>query len=935
MQNRRRASVRSQIILSGLMAIVGAALPALPATADDAAKPIPNAAPRAMPTQSSEIPTDQFIVKFKERAGIQSADRQNALGFAANAVDVPVEAVRSTGSGEVVLRTDRKLGPTEAEEFVSALASDPNVEYAEPDAIMRPFADVPNDPFFEAQWQLDSGYVASLQTWDLSRGEGSVVAVIDSGILDHSDLNANILPGYDMISSSAVARDGNGRDPDPHDRGDASAAGQCAASEPAYPSSWHGTHVAGIVAAVAGNGKGIVGVAPKTKVVPIRALGVCGGYASDIADSIIWAAGGNVSGVPLNTNPARVINLSLGAHAKCPANYQNAINFAQSRGAVVVVAAGNENIDTALVSPANCENVIVVGANTKRFERASYSNRGSAVDILAPGGDMTYTALDGILSTLNDGTTTPTTENYYFMQGTSMAAPHVAAVAGMMFAKLPSLTPAELEERLKVTANPVASCPVGCGAGNLSGLMAVTDVALANTPIKPETPYIAGLNVVGWTLSLDMNFWLPYHRIELSYQWTRNGAAIPGATAREYAVLPEDAGTSIAIVVTGKKLNTASASITSDPVLIESGSIGANLPEINGQPYAGNTLEANTGQWSPDPVELTYQWNRDGSPLAGATAAQYQLAPGDIGKALSVTVTGTKTGYHQLILTSAPTGKVFAADKAVTPAAVVFTEAPYMGLDTLSIPSSTGVEYSLNGTAIAAGKYPGRGQTKVTAKAKDGYLLLSNARSEWSTYFSTKGPDFTSPSASPFKDVLPSQQFYKEMSWLADRKISTGWVEADKSVTYRPVTPINRDAMAAFLYRMAGSPDFTPPATSPFKDVLTTQQFYKEMAWLAQAGISSGWNEPDGSRTYRPLTPINRDAMAAFLYRLANSPDFAAPPESPFKDVSLYQQFYKEMAWMAEKKISSGWLESDGSYTYRALSPINRDAMAAFLYRMP
>jgi serine protease len=118
--------------------------------------------------------------------------------------------------------------------------------------------------------------------------------------------------------------------------------------------------------------------------------------------------------------------------------------------------------------------------------------------------------------------------------------------------------------------------------------------------------------------------------------------------------------------------------------------------------------------------------------------------------------------------------------------------------------------------------------------------------------------------------VSTGQQFYKEMAWLADQGISTGWTEANGTVTYRPLQSINRDAMAAFLYRMAGSPEFTAPVASPFADVSTGQQFYKEMAWLADQGISTGWTEANGTVTYRPLQPISRDAMAAFLYRMGN-----------------------------------------------------------------
>ncbi|WP_454697992.1 peroxidase family protein [Arthrobacter humicola] len=195
-------------------------------------------------------------------------------------------------------------------------------------------------------------------------------------------------------------------------------------------------------------------------------------------------------------------------------------------------------------------------------------------------------------------------------------------------------------------------------------------------------------------------------------------------------------------------------------------------------------------------------------------------------------------------------------------------------------------------------------------------------------------PAFVPPTVSPFADVSTTQLYYLEMAWLADQGISTGWVEANGTVTYRPLQSISRDAMAAFLYRAAGSPAFTAPAVSPFADVSTGQQFYKEMAWLADQGISTGWAEANGTVTYRPLQSISRDAMAAFLYRAAGSPAFTAPAVSPFADVSTGQQFYKEMAWLADQGISTGWVEANGTVTYRPLQSISRDAMAAFLYRM-
>ena len=174
-----------------------------------------------------------------------------------------------------------------------------------------------------------------------------------------------------------------------------------------------------------------------------------------------------------------------------------------------------------------------------------------------------------------------------------------------------------------------------------------------------------------------------------------------------------------------------------------------------------------------------------------------------------------------------------------------------------------------------------------------------------------------------FADVGPSSQFATEISWLASKGISTGYSDG----TFRPVQAVNRDAMAAFLYRLAGSPDYAAPAQSPFTDVTPSTQFYKEITWLASRGITTGY--PD--RSYRPLQAVNRDAMAAFLYRFQANPAFTAPTNSPFRDVGAGTQFFAEMSWLAAKGISTGWAEDS---TYRPLQAVNRDAMAAFMYRL-
>ncbi|MBP2216302.1 S-layer homology domain-containing protein [Arthrobacter sp. CAN_C5] len=182
--------------------------------------------------------------------------------------------------------------------------------------------------------------------------------------------------------------------------------------------------------------------------------------------------------------------------------------------------------------------------------------------------------------------------------------------------------------------------------------------------------------------------------------------------------------------------------------------------------------------------------------------------------------------------------------------------------------------------------------------------------------------DYAAAASGPaFSDVGSDNQFFKEINWLAGEEISTGYSDG----SFRPLQPVNRDAMAAFMYRLAGSPNYTPPATSPFKDVTTRTQFYKEISWLASKKISTGY--PD--KTYRPLEPVNRDAMAAFMYRLAGSPTYAAPATPRFVDVGMNVQFYKEISWLAAKKISEGWPDK----TYRPVQPVNRDAMAAFMYR--
>ncbi|BDU15712.1 S8 family serine peptidase [Lysobacter auxotrophicus] len=434
----------------------------------------------------TDIPggTDRFIVRYRDG----SAPRRDAVALrstlgAAAAVTgraTKLQSLRRMATGAEVIRADRKLDRIEAAALMRGIAADPDVEYVEVDKLNHALL-VPNDTRYAEQWGWSGTYgIRADQTWNVASGAGVVVAVVDSGIVNHSDLSANVLPGYDFIEDPWNANDGDGRDADARDPGDWVAAGACYAGSAASNSLWHGTHVAGTIAAVTNNGKGVAGVAYGAKLLPVRVLGRCGAYDSDIADGVIWASGGAVPGVPANTTPAEVINISLGGEGACGITLQKAFDAAVSRGSTVVVAAGNENIDASLSVPSNCRNVIVVGASTATGERAAFSNHGALVDIAAPG--------VGILSTYNAGLTSPTAETYAALHGTSMAAPHVAGVVALIQSVSPTpKTPAQIEALLKSTATPfpaTPSMPIGAGIVNaraaVEAVMPPPIVALAN-----------------------------------------------------------------------------------------------------------------------------------------------------------------------------------------------------------------------------------------------------------------------------------------------------------------------------------------------------------------------------------------------------------------------------------------------------------------------
>ncbi|MGA4976235.1 S8 family peptidase [Streptomyces cinereoruber] len=479
-------------------AILGAAATTSGAFAAAPAAPTPKPAPVLQAIQAlPSAPVEKLIVTYKTQAaeaGSNAAAKSDTAEKAAKTGE-KLSFERRLAAGSALVDLGDSTTQQDVTKVMDAFRADPAVASVEPDIRAYAMAVTPNDTDYAKQWDLfePTGGMNVPAAWDKTTGSGVTVAVIDTGYAAHSDLAANVVSGYDFISSSGDARDGNGRDADAKDEGDWNATdNECGVGSKASTSSWHGTHVAGTIGAVTSNAKGIAGIAYDAKIQPVRVLGKCGGSSADIADAITWASGGTVPGVPANPTPAKVVNLSLGgASSTCPSVYQTAINGAVARGTTVVVAAGNSNANTSGFTPANCSNVITVASTSREGNRSYYSNYGTVVDVSAPGGETrratdtpgtVTTPENGILSTLNSGSTTQSTENYKPYQGTSMAAPHIAGLAALLKSAKSTLTPADIESAIKANARPLpGTCSGGCGAG-------IADAAKTVNAVTSTTP---------------------------------------------------------------------------------------------------------------------------------------------------------------------------------------------------------------------------------------------------------------------------------------------------------------------------------------------------------------------------------------------------------------------------------------------------------------
>jgi len=406
-------------------------------------------------------------------AGVQRAGVFQALGLSLNAA---TSALRSTDS-----ELQTKLDTLRA---VKALNLRADVRAAAPN-YLRQALFVPNDELFPAQWHYP--LINLPQAWDLTIGSGAIVAVLDTGVvINHPDLQGQLIDGYDFISNPLNANDGDGIDPDPDDPGDN--------ANPGGGGSFHGTHVAGTVAATTNNTLGVAGVAFGARVMPLRVLGRIGGSDFDIEQALRFAAGlSNDSGIA-PPRRAEVANLSLGS-AGSSATFQLAIDEVRAAGLVIVAAAGNESTVEPFF-PASYNGVISVSAVSITQAIAPYSNFGSFIDVAAPGGNTAQDINgdgrpDGVLSTLASGGGDMIETGFGILQGTSMAAPHMAGVVALMRAANPNLTPQAIDNLLASGRITQDLGPAGrddqFGHGLINAYQAVVEAINAGggTPVEP------------------------------------------------------------------------------------------------------------------------------------------------------------------------------------------------------------------------------------------------------------------------------------------------------------------------------------------------------------------------------------------------------------------------------------------------------------------
>jgi serine protease len=678
---------------------------------------------RTHPSAAAQPGTIQILVKLRSTAAtsrLQAQAATNVVKELATRSNLTLKQSRQITTGLHLMQVVSAQGETTAA-TLARLRADSTVESAELDQRRYAHA-MPNDPLYVNQWYEQNAQPAAIDAttaWDTTTGRGDIViADLDTGIrYDHPDLGtsggARLLAGYDFITDPLIANDGNGRDADASDPGDwitsADAATSAFTGCTVEDSSWHGTRTAGILGAVTNNSTGIAGISWGPKILPVRVLGKCGGLDSDILDGMRWAAGLHVAGVPDNTHPARIINMSLGGSGACTSAEQTVIDEVVAKGVLVVVSAGNEGgpVD----SPANCVGVAGIAGLRQAGTKVGFSSLGPQVALSSPAGNCVNASgacLFSIDTTINTGTTGPVASGYTDQLnpnlGTSFSAPIVSAIAALMTSVNSNLQAPQLIARLKEGSKTfpvssdttVPSCHIPassadvqavecncttqtCGAGMANAPGALKAALRPITAVAVPAMVAAGQNV---TLSGTGSAAACGHTI-VGYAWTNVGNstnAIQGAnTASATVVAPASGSFTVRLTVT----DDAGRTDTADVVLSSTAATTTALASANNGTCpvpppaitvsltpASASVQAGTGTQGfiatvANTANMVVTWQVNGvaggnSTVGTITAAGLYTAPMTVPSVATVTVVAvsaadsTRSGSAQVTITAPP-----------------------------------------------------------------------------------------------------------------------------------------------------------------------------------------------------------------------------------------------------------------------------------------
>jgi serine protease len=610
---------------------------------------------RHRPGADAEPAVERLIVKFRTSLSIQAAAgngestaearvaaataRVNALAARTN---LSMKETHAIGPSMHVMQvTSIKKGEA-LDDTIARVMADSEVEFAVPDRRVYLHSTPPADTLYSGQWYLQSSVttpsaIDAATAWDTTQGDiNTVIAVVDTGVrFDHPDLklftsSGHLLPGYDFISPNSAnvftaANDGDGRDDDASDPGDWVTAGDnCGQTS---NSSWHGTRVSGIIGALTNNNKGVAGINWNVKILPVRVIGKCGGFNSDVIAGLNWAAGIDIPNVPHNNNPAKIINVSLGGEGSCDSASANAISTLASLGVLVVVSAGNEGgpVD----SPANCPGAMGIAGLRHIGTKVGYSSLGPEIKLAAPAGncpDDPAGCMFSIDTTTNLGTQSPVPNNESYTGhspsnrniGTSFSSPIVSGIAGLMLAVNSNLKSSQLILRLQEGAKPFPTtsdtvplppvCHTPASASDVQGsecicTTAVCGAGMANAPgaIAAALRPIAVISSVnaGANVSLDGNGSTAANGHSITgYTWMKGGAQISNTSTASIATPASGTATACLTVIddTGKQ-DTAVATVAASQVTLSSAKAGTNpcLSEVSVTATDNSASEAGPG----------------------------------------------------------------------------------------------------------------------------------------------------------------------------------------------------------------------------------------------------------------------------------------------------------------------------------------------------